>query len=116
MNHYVEPQNLRAGVAQSILDAQKQMGQAAQIPPQPLGVTSMIAQAHVFFSELCQAFDELQCRVDPVTQPYAPPTGECLGDQNEISEASCVTSLRSLVGRIANKTADIYRLTEALRV
>lgn len=89
----------------------------AQIPPppQPVGIISMTETAHSAFQQLCNAVDELSARLGPITESYPEP-GCNAGCQSQVGGASAVVGLQILVDRINGKTAEIYRLTESLRV
>lgn len=122
MNYYQ-----RESIEQAIQSAQKQMlqggiqHQAAQSysqippPPQTVGVISMTEAAHSAFQQLCDAVDKLSARLGPITESYPEPVCNP-GCQSQVGGALAVVGLQILVDHINGKTADIYRLTESLRV
>jgi hypothetical protein len=76
---------------------------------------TMTGAAHEAFEVLSLALGDLITKVGPLIEPYPEP-GCAPGGQNQTCEASAITGLRILIERINDKTAEIQRLTAALRV
>lgn len=88
---------------------------AQYTPPQALGVMDMTSSAHQAFEMLSQALGDLISKVQPLIEPYPEP-GCAVGGQDKNCEAPAISGLRVLIERITDKTAEIQRLTAALRV
>lgn len=108
--------------AQSVYSSQgigpmKQNEYQSSIPPSPSapGIVEMTSAAHQAFESLSQTIGDLISKVGPLIEPYPEP-GCSVGAQDHACEASAITGLRLLIERIVDKTAEIQRLTAALRV
>jgi hypothetical protein len=98
----------------SHVDWQGQIGSNA-LPPSPQGVVEMTASAHQAFEVLSQSIGDLISKVGPLVEPYPENIyGEAVRDHG--CEAAAITHLRQLIERINEKTAEVQRLTAALRV
>lgn len=99
----------------SIEAAMKQFGYVQSQQPVALGIVEMTGSAHTAFEMLSSCLGELISKVGPLIEPYPEP-GCAVGGQNVACEAPAVSGLRHLIERINDKTAEIQRLTAALRV
>lgn len=84
-------------------------------PASAPGVVEMTAGAHQAFEVLSQCLGDLITKVGPLIEPYPEP-GISTGNQTQSCEAAAIVNLRMLIERINDKTAEIQRLTAALRV
>lgn len=111
MNAY---NDLRPQGAMSNAEMQRQYAGECK-PPSAPGVIDMTAGAHQAFEVLSQCLGDLISKASPLVEPYPEPA--CgIGNANPGCEAAAVTGLRLLIERINDKTAEIQRLTAALRV
>jgi hypothetical protein len=102
---------------QAIGNLSQGMGNAIGVQcaqPQVPGVLDMTSRAQLAMEELSQALVDLYAKVQPLVEPYPEPG--CAVGQDNSCEAPAVSGLRYLVARINDKTAEIQRLTAALRV
>lgn len=100
--------------AMDLAELQKQYAGAPK-PPSAPGVVDMTASAHQAFELLSGSLGELVAKVSPLVEPYPEPSCAA-GMQDQKCEASAITGLRMLIERINDKTAEIQRLTAALRI
>lgn len=114
MNNLNAYDDLRPQGIMSNADMQKQYA-GASLPPSAPGIVDMTAGAHQAFEVLSQSLGDLMAKVSPLVEPYPEP-GCAVGNQTQSCEASAITNLRLLIERINDKTAEIQRLTAALRV
>jgi hypothetical protein len=85
------------------------------LPPSAPGVMEMTANALQAFEVLAQTIGNLISKVGPLVEPY--PELNCgTSARDQGCEAAAITNLRQLIERINEKTAEVHRLTAALRV
>lgn len=108
--------SLGQGDTSAIQAAMKQVAYGQAVMNNTPGIVEMTEKAHQAFEVLSHALGDLMTKCGPLIEPYATEQGIGAGGQNQMCEAEAVAHMRRLIERINDKTAEIQRMTMALRV